>query len=508
MLPRRLPLQSRGLLDSNSSCCLSRLNVCAEDTSAPLAFETVEAYRLSILENSEGTWIAELHAPTQVGIHRGLETFAQLVSFDPLRGAYGVSGEVPLEVNDSPFFAHRGLLLDCVRHYLPMTAIYRTLDAMAMTKMNVLHWHLTDSESLPAESLAKPEMWRAAWSKLEVYTAEDIEDVISYAEARAIRVVPEIDVPGHSKAWAAVFPQLFPSQGCPTKWWAMDPSSNETFPVLQEVLGDFARRFPGELFHLGGDEVGKSVWNDIRWDCWHGLNRTWLIDKGFNSFEEVFGHFMDEAAKIVRSEMKRPVVWDETWRNTPKVPKGAIVQIWEDPKFTPDAIRAGHDVIFSPTGAWYLDDMAVTWEQMYVLDPLNGVQDVDAAKLLGGETALWTEMIDASTMDSMLWPRTAAVAERLWRGSPPGVLRDRKDRVLRETRQRLACFRCRLLERGVGASPLEGIGRNGLKGPSSCLGHRETPLLARQATQVRKNVGPGNAKRVKRKRAMLNLDEL
>jgi len=484
------------------------LDVCAEDTSAPLAFETVEAYHLSIVESSDGTWVAQLHAPTHVGVHRGLETFAQLISFDPARGAYGVKGGVPLEVNDAPFFAHRGLLLDCVRHYLPMATIYRTLDAMAMTKMNVFHWHLTDSESLPAESLAKPEMWRAAWSKWEVYTAEDIEDVISYAEARAIRVVPEIDVPGHSKAWASVFPNLFPKNGCPTKWWAMDPSSNETFPVLEEVLRDFARRFPGDLFHLGGDEVGVSVWNDIRWDCWYSLNRTWMAEKRFTSFEEVFGHFMDVAAKIVRAEGKRPVVWDETWRNTPKVPKGAIVQIWEDPKFTPEAIRDGHDVIFSPTGAWYLDDLEITWEKMYVLDPLNGVPKADAAKLLGGETALWTEMIDASTVDSMLWPRTAAVAERLWQGSPPGALRDRADRVLQQTRQRLARFRCRLLERGVGASPLEGIGRNGLKGPSSCFGHTEAPLLAQQVTHVRKNVGT-NAKRVKRaKRAMLNIDEL
>lgn len=510
LLPRRLPAVSRAtaLDGNNATCCLARLAVCAGDASAPLAFETNEAYTLRILEpaDGEGDWVAELRAATQVGAYRGLETFAQLVSFDTAYGAYGVTGGVPLEVDDAPYFAHRGLLLDTVRHYLALPVIFRTLDAMALTKMNVFHWHLTDSEALPAESLARPEMWRAAWSPSEVYTSEDIEDVIVYAEARGIRVIPEIDVPGHSQSWSGVFPGLFPKTGCPTKWWAMDPSSNETLPVLRDVLGDFARRFPGELFHLGGDEVGVSVWNDVRWDCWKDISRQWLKSNNFETFDEIFGHFMKQAADIVRAEGKRPVVWDETWRNSPEVPEGAIVQVWEDPKLAAVAVKAGHDVLFSPTGAWYLDDIAVTWENMYVLDPLGEVPRKRRKQLLGGETALWTEMVDASTTDAMIWPRAAAVAERLWQGSPPSALRDQPGRVLKSTTVRLARFRCRLLERGIGASPLQGIGRAGLKGPSSCFGHRENPISAQQQLERQRRRNRG--KRIKYRRTLIDLDEL
>jgi len=494
---------------SNSSalpsvCCLAQLAVCVKDPKVKLEHGADEAYRLHIDmdDSAEGGWTAELQAATQIGAYRGLETFSQLVSFDSKRRAYGLARVAPLEAQDAPYFAHRGLLLDTARHFLPLPVIYRALDGMAFAKMNVLHWHLTDAESLPAESTARPEFWGAAWSSEEVYTAEDTEDVISYAAERGIRVVPEVDVPGHSKAWSDVFPGLFPKDGCPSKWWAMDPSSNETFVVLKDVLKEFAQRFPERMFHLGGDEVGTSIWGDIRFDCWKSvLTESWLKEhKLFESLPEqlwyhahtahgaqiqelmsmqrVFGYFMKEVIRIVAAEGKRPIVWDETWRNVrPKLDqmsKNAIVQIWEDPSLTLQAAKEGYDVIYSPTGAWYLDDVNTTWEKMYVMDPAGDVSKPYMKKILGGEACLWTEMVDPATVDSMIWPRTAAIAERLWVG-PPGSLRDKEDKIPESTRSRLARFRCRLLDRGIGASPLEGVGREGLKGPSSCMGSYRAP---------------------------------
>lgn len=477
--PRRLKPSA---LPGGDNAGLELLTVCvAGGAAAPLAASSDESYELDILEALAGDgWRATLRAETQLGAYRGLETFAQLVELDPTRGEYGIRDVAPVEIRDAPRFAHRGLMLDCVRHYLPMASIYRTLDGMAAAKLNVFHWHLTDSESLPAESRARPEMWRAAWSPGEVYSAEDVEDVIAYAGARGIRVMPEVGTPGHSRAWALVFPDIFPADGCPTKWWAMDPSKNETYVLLADVLEDFAGRFSDEFFHLGGDEIGVSVWGDVRFDCWEEqLDEGWLNKNGIRSYQGALGHFFARSVAMIEKAGKRPVLWDEAWRNVKDLPRSVVVQVWEDPKLAAEAVADGYDVLFSPVGGWYLDEIDTTWQRMYVLDPLGEVSPASPGTILGGEAAMWTEKVDASTLDSVIWPRAAAVAERLWVGSPSKALRDKPSEIPATTVARLARFRCRvLLERGIGASPLAGVGRAGVDGPSGCAGSRWTELEA------------------------------
>eukprot|EP00927_Polykrikos_kofoidii_P068788 TRINITY_DN64120_c0_g1_i1.p1 TRINITY_DN64120_c0_g1~~TRINITY_DN64120_c0_g1_i1.p1 ORF type:complete len:610 (-),score=93.03 TRINITY_DN64120_c0_g1_i1:118-1908(-) len=483
-LPRRLPATpSQQLVDDNVGCCLPALAVCVEKPQESVGLGTSEAYSL-VVESVAGEdgedvrgWRAILRAETQVGAYRGLETFGQLVARDVRRGVYGLVN-APLSLHDAPRFAHRGLLLDSVRHYFPVPWVLRTLEAMSLAKLNVLHWHLTDSEALPIATESQPRLTDASWSAREVYSAEDLEEVTAFAAARGIRVVAEVDVPGHSRSWSLVLPEIFPEDGCPTKWWSMDPSRPTTLKIVRGIIEDVARRFPDSLLHVGGDEIGVSVWGDVRFDCWADIT-DWAIKRGFKSFTDILGYFMSEVIATVEASGKRPIVWDEVWRQVRNLSSRVIVQVWEDPKFVKEVAAKGHDVIASPVGAWYLDDLNTSWEQMYTYEPWNGFPEegLDRARVLGGEAALWAEKVDPSTLDAVVWPRAAAVAERLWSSSLEGTpLLDTPRRIPKAVKARLASFRCLLLERGVGASPLTGIGRSGLSGPSSCYGHKKLPI--------------------------------
>mmetsp|Transcript_34948 Transcript_34948/g.78567 ORF Transcript_34948/g.78567 Transcript_34948/m.78567 type:complete len:602 (+) Transcript_34948:82-1887(+) len=472
LFPRRLPAMGH----DEDHYCLQQLQVCIY-SSGDLPAE--EDYELNISAHASSLEppVATLKAQSDYGALHGLETFSQLVVYDRHRAAYGVR-DVPMKILDRPRFHHRGLLLDTARHYFPVGTILRTLDAMAATKLNVLHWHMIDSEALPVEVKSESQMWDASWSDREIYTQEDIQDVIEYAHDRGIRVLPELDVPGHSRAWYFVLPDLFPEGGCQTKWWAMDPSRNATFETLGRIFKELTTVFKGQLFHVGGDEVGTSVWGDVRFDCWHHLRR-WARGQGFTSFSEVLGYFMKHVIERLHLEGKRPVVWDEVWRQVSDLPGGVVVQVWEDPKLIKDiAETEQYDIIASPVGAWYLDDLETSWQKMYTYEPTNGLTSAShIERVLGGEAALWAELVDGATLDSVVWPRAAAVAERLWSHSLVGTaLLDSPENIPSATVRRMASFRCLLLERGVGASPLDGIGRKGLTGPSSCYGHSVLPL--------------------------------
>lgn len=513
LFPRRLPATPTTHQGEGVSCCLPALDVCVQRPQEALGLNTSEGYELAVeaitdkVGGASGWW-ATLKAETQVGAYRGLETFAQLVARDARRGVYGLVA-APLRLKDYPRFAHRGLMLDSVRHFFPVAWVLRTLEAMSLAKFNVLHWHLTDSEALPVATESQPRLTDAAWSGREVYTAEDIEEVVAFAAARGIRVLPEVDTPGHARAWSLVLPEIFPEDGCPTKWWAMDPSRPATLDKVRGVISDFARRFPDGYLHVGGDEVGTSVWGDVRFDCWQHLT-AWAVAQGFRSFTDILKFFMSSVLTAVEENGKRPVVWDEVWRQVKPLPKDVVVQVWEDPALVKEVAAGGHDVIASAVGAWYLDDLNTTWEMMYTHEPWNNLPKggPDRDRVLGGEAALWAEKVDPSTLDAVVWPRAAAVAERLWQGSlEDSPLLDTPAKVSRRTKARLAAFRCLLLDRGVGASPLVGVGRSGLSGPSSCYGHSVLPIEkpARNAWAI---AGAGGGKSPRKRRRRSKRDEL
>src|SRR6266478_1343597 len=216
-----------------------------------------ESYTLDI--SSSG---AKLHAANPLGTLRGLQTFLQLIVITP----DGFSAPA-VHIEDRPRFPWRGLMIDSGRHFIPLDVIKRNLDGMEAVKMNVFHWHLSDNQGFRAESRKFPRLHEQGSDGL-FYTQEEIRDIVEYARDRGIRVVPEFDMPGHSTAWFSGYPELASGSGpygIERKWGVfdpvMDPTDEKTYKFLNEFIGEMARLFPDQFFHIGGDEVNGKEWD-------------------------------------------------------------------------------------------------------------------------------------------------------------------------------------------------------------------------------------------------------
>ncbi len=249
-----LPLDF-SVADSSSS---AQFKVSSEHASKPVQeLGEDESYTLEVTSSG-----AQLNAPTTLGVMRGLQTFLQLVQMTPQGFA------VPsVTIQDKPRFPWRGLMIDCGRHFMPVEVIKRNLDGMAAVKMNVFHWHLSENQGFRVESKRFPKLQEMGSDGL-YYTQEQVRDVIAYARDRGIRVIPEFDMPGHSTAWFVGYPDLASAPGPYTierKWGvfdpAMDPTRESTYKFLDEFIGEMAKLFPDQFFHIGGDEVNGKQWD-------------------------------------------------------------------------------------------------------------------------------------------------------------------------------------------------------------------------------------------------------
>lgn len=368
-----------------------------------------EAYALAVTR--EG---ATLTAAEPWGVLRGMETFLQLVG----PGASTPFRVPAVVIADRPRFAWRGLLLDPARHFVPVEAVKRTLDGMAAVKLNVLHLHLTDDQGFRVESRRYPELHRLGSDGL-FYSQEDVRDIVAYGGERGIRVYPEIEMPGHITSWFVSHPELASMPGpyrVAREWGiqdpALDPSKEEVYRFLDVLLGEMAALFPDPYLHVGGDEV-----NGRHWDASERV-AAFKKQKGFASNHDLLGYFGRRVSRIVTGHGKRMVGWDEIL--LPGLPEGSVVQSWRGQESLGAAARQGYEAILSH--GYYVDLM---WPagRHYAVDPWDGGVDLlpeaDRARVLGGEAAMWTELATAENVDSRLWPRTAAIAERLW--SPRGV---------------------------------------------------------------------------------------
>lgn len=429
---------------------------------------TNEAYTLSV--PAEGA--ATLTADTYVGVLRGLETFSQLVVFDFDSATYSVPA--PLEIEDSPRFPHRGLMIDTARHFEPLESIRRTLDSMAYAKLNVLHWHLVDTQSFPFQSTTYPKLWEGSFSGQERYLQADIHDIVEYARERGIRVMPEFDMPGHAESWCEGYPEICPSTTCLTP---LDVANNATFDLVESLLrectggarsarGAPSGLFPEDFFHLGGDEVST--------ECWLSVPEVaaWLSERDLSA-DEAYFYFVDRAAAIARSQGRRAVQWDEVWANFgTDLNKDNIIHVWREwggsETAIHDATAAGYNLIVNVgyrDDSWYLDNLEVMWDKVYGKEICAGISDEQCGLVLGGHGEMWGETVDASDLDQTIWPRMAAIAERLW---SPRDLND-ADAAL----PRLHSFRCLLNRRGVAAAPvLNKMAREAPGGPGSCYEQR------------------------------------
>jgi hexosaminidase len=368
-----------------------------------------ESYNLVVGENK-----VELTAATPLGILRGVETLLQLVQKDKHRWIIPT-----VRVEDRPRFPWRGLMIDVSRHFIPLEVIKRNIDGMAAVKLNTLHLHLSDDEGFRVESRNAPKLQELA-SDGESYTQDQIRELLSYARKRGVRVVPEFDIPGHAVSWLIAHPSiasapppvhLVRGMGDDVRP-PIDPTLEETYQVLDSVLGEMASLFPDPYFHIGGDEVDGKYWDG------NERIQEWMRAHNIKDNHELQTYFSKRLQVILAKHGKHMEGWDEILN--PDLPKDTLVQSWRGSETLANAARMEFPTILS--AGWYLDLMYPA-SRHYAIEPLSGesasLSDAQKALILGGEAAQWTEYATPENIDNRLWPRLAAIAERLW--SPASV---------------------------------------------------------------------------------------
>ncbi len=353
-----------------------------------------------------------LHAATTVGVIRGLETVLQLVDGDARH--YFIPA---VSIADIPRFKWRGLLIDVSRHFEPVSTIERTLDGMSAVKLNVLHWHLSDDQGIRVESRRYPRLQQLASDSL-YYTQAQIRAVVAYARDRGIRIVPEFDMPGHSNAWFAAYPQYASAPGPYTVGHdyigykgVFDPTRESVYRFIDGFIGEMSTLFPDAYWHIGGDEVDATQWKQ------NPRIQKFMLARHLADYSALQAYFNQRLSVILTRHHKRMIGWDEILR--PDIPRTTVIQSWRGTKYLAQAAKQGFSGILS--APYYLDAMASA-EAHYLADPLAGdsalTQD-EISRVLGGEACMWAELVQGGTIDSRIWPRLAAIAERLW--SPRNV---------------------------------------------------------------------------------------
>src|ERR1700693_4336967 len=365
-----------------------------------------ESYELTVSDSG-----AKLTAPTTLGILHGLQTFLQLVQ--PSATGFSVPA---VTIKDQPRFPWRGLLIDVSRHFIPIDVLKRNLDGMAAVKMNVLHWHLSDDQGFRVESKKFPKLTQAGSDGM-FYTQADIREFSAYAHDRGIRVMPEFDMPGHTRSWYLGYPELSSGAGPYTLEGGgidpiMDPTRESTYKFLEKFIAEMAKLFPDAYFHIGGDEVDGKQWDA------NPKIQEFIHGHGMKNNQDLQTYFNQRLEKIVAKNHKTMVGWDEILH--PDLPKTIVVQSWRGQASLAAAAKQGYRGLLSY--GYYLDLM---WPaaRHYAIDPM-----ADAAAtltpeenklILGGESCQWAEWVTPENIDSHIWPRNAVIAERLW--SPPEV---------------------------------------------------------------------------------------
>ncbi len=367
-----------------------------------------ESYRLEVTAAR-----ARIAAPNPLGALHAMATFLQLVEAD--QQAFAIPA---VEIEDRPRFPWRGTMIDVSRHWLPIEVVERNLDAMAAVKLNVFHWHLSDDQGFRVESKRFHKLQEMG-SDGHYFTQQQVREVIEYARDRGIRVVPEFDMPGHTTAWFAGYPELASGpgpyaieRGFGVFDPAMDPTRDEVYRFLDGLIGEMAALFPDAYFHIGGDEVNGKQWSA------NPRIQVFMREHGIKNNEALQLYFSSRVQPIVTGHGKKVIGWDEVL--APGLSKDTMVQSWRGQKSLAEAARLGHSGILS--AGYYLDLMQPA-SLHYAADPLDkesaGLNAEEKARILGGESCIWSEYVTPENADMKIWPRNAAIAERLW--SPQDV---------------------------------------------------------------------------------------
>lgn len=367
-----------------------------------------ESYNLSITKNQ-----IKISAETDIGAMHGLNTLLQLLSVKEVK--YGFPF---VEIKDSPRFKWRGLMIDVARHFMAVDVIKRNLDAMAYVKLNVFHWHLSDDQGFRVELKKLPLLTLKA-SDGQFYTQSQIKDIVKYANDRGIRVIPEIGVPGHASAFLTAYPELASNKTRANNIErfsgifnpALDPTIDKTYELLDTLFSEITPLFPDLYFHIGGDENEGKDWDESE------LIQKFMKTHNFKNNHELQTYFNIKLQKILNKYGKILMGWDEIM--TENMPKSAIIHSWRGkheglPQSTLiEAAKKGYKTVLS--SGFYIDRMLPA-SHYYATEPIGDeiLTSSERANILGGEATMWSELVTPLNIDSRIWPRTAAIAERFW----------------------------------------------------------------------------------------------
>lgn len=376
-----------------------------------------ESYSLKITPQQ-----VQIIAETDIGALRALSSLLQLTAADDEGYYFPV-----LTMNDKPRFPWRGLLLDVSRHFYSVDVVKKQLDLLSLVKINVLHLHLTDDQGFRIESKTYPKLHELG-SDGQYFSQTEMKDLIRYADERGIRIVPEFDLPGHSTSWYIGYPEFSSGTGATfggpyqidRKWGrgspVMNPIKEEVYQFLDVFFKEMSELFPDEYVHIGGDEN-----NGLQW----ALNpeiQAFMRANALPTKEALQNYFNKRLSAIITKHGKKVMGWDEIF--VEGVPKSIVIQSWQGKEALYKAARQGYTTLLS--SGYYLDIHEPT-DKHYLNEPLPDSVKLSADErkfVLGGEACMWSEYVNAGNVDSRIWPRMAAIAERFW---SPASVRDVDD---------------------------------------------------------------------------------
>jgi hexosaminidase len=424
---------------------------------------TNEGYILTISEEN-----ISISASTPTGAFYAVQSLRQLLplAIENTENAFIENIKIPtLIIKDEPRFKYRGMHLDVSRHFFPVEFIKEYIDHLAMLKMNTFHWHLTDDQGWRIEIKQYPELTTKGAYREETlighyndtpqlfdgkryggfYTQEEVKEIVSYATARHVTVIPEIEMPGHAQAAIHAYPEL----GCTgeqipvaTQWGVFSTifcPKEETFTFLKNVLDEVIPLFPGEYIHIGGDEAPKEQWKK----CNHC--QKLIADKGLKDQHGLQSYFIKEIETYINGKGKKMIGWDEILEGG--LAPNATVMSWRGTQGAVDAANQGHDVILTPTSHAYFDYYQATYEdeptaiggylplkKVYSFNPIpKKLQGTKAAKhVLGAQGNIWTEYLSTEDqVEYMAFPRMLAMAEVAWSGPTQNLEEDYTNFLIR-----------------------------------------------------------------------------
>lgn len=411
-----------------------------DDSATGLAEGMDESYDLAIGEDGS----CSITSQTTWGALQGLETLSHLA------GEACAVENAPVAISDAPRFSFRGLMVDTARHFLPVEFLKHVVDGMKAVKLNVMHWHVVDSESFPAGSKRYPELAEEGAYRFPeaAYSTDDMQAIVEYARERGIRVMPEFDVPGHG-SWGAGMPSVMVQDGPCSD--TLDPTNPDVYTFLVNFLSEMGTYFTDNYLFLGGDEVQSK--------CFLGSPSVtaWMNTNNMTTSAELQSYFWQQVTAQVMPQLNRTLgVWiaDDGIPYPQDLPAGSFGNVWESQSMMPSVIDRGARVVLS--GPWYLDQqkpgnyityaLQNLWKGMYNVEPLSNLTEEQAENVLGGQACMWAEGINRFDFDQYAWTKTAAVAERLW---SPASVRDQT-----YASNRLVEMVCRFNMRGFGAEAI------------------------------------------------------